>query len=78
MTNPEMEAILTKGGISAEDVEKIGEWISGAQRYFLQPFTDRDTVPNRFLSAPEADDLRLYREIAARYVVLAEIRGLDE
>lgn len=23
MTNPEMEAILTKGGISAEDVEKI-------------------------------------------------------
>ena len=62
----------------AEDFEKIGEWISGAQRYFLQPFTDRDTVPNRFLSAPDAADMRLYREIAGRHVQLAEIRGLDE
>ena len=62
----------------APDFEEIGKWIAGAQRYFLQPFTDRDTVPDRSLSAPEAEDLRLYREIAARHVQLAEIRGLDE
>ena len=62
----------------ARDFEEIGEWISGAERYFLQPFTDRDTVPNRFLSAPDAENMRLFREIAARYTKLAEIRGLDE
>lgn len=62
----------------AHDFEEIGAWISGAERYFLQPFTDRDTVPDRSLSAPEASSLREYRDISARFVKLAEIRGLDE
>ena len=61
----------------AQDFEEMGMWIEGADCYFLQPFTDRDTVPNRFLNAPDAADLRLYREIIARHVQLAEIRGLD-
>ena len=59
----------------ASDFEAIGEWIAGAQRYYLQAFTDRDTVPDRTLSAPDAEALREFRDIAARYVACAEIRG---
>jgi pyruvate formate lyase activating enzyme len=61
----------------AADFEEIGAWIRGAERYFLQPFTDRDTVPDHALSAPDAQALRAYRDIAARYVQEATIRGLD-
>lgn len=62
----------------ARDFEEIGAWIEGAERYYLQAFTDRDTVPDRTLTAPTPDDLREYREIAAKHVVLAEIRGIDD
>ncbi|MBO4364675.1 MAG: anaerobic ribonucleoside-triphosphate reductase activating protein [Eggerthellaceae bacterium] len=61
----------------ARDFEEIGAWISGAQRYFLQPFTERDTVPNQSLSAPSTDELREFRDIMARYVQHAEIRGAE-
>ena len=59
------------------DFEDIGRWIEGADRYFLQPFTDRDAVPDRTLSAPDSEQLRSFREIAAKYVVIAAIRGAD-
>ena len=61
----------------ASDFEKIGEWIEGAERYFLQAFTDNDAVPDHSLCAPSAETMEQYREIAARYVKLAEIRGID-
>ncbi|MBP3867358.1 MAG: anaerobic ribonucleoside-triphosphate reductase activating protein [Eggerthellaceae bacterium] len=62
----------------ASDIEKIGQWIEGAERYFLQSFTDRDTVPDRSLSAPSAEKLAEFREIAARHVKFAAVRGVDE
>ena len=62
----------------ARDFEEIGSWIEGADRYFLQPFTNRDTVPDPSLSAPDPADLRVFRDISARYVKQVEIRGLDE
>ena len=60
------------------DFHEIGAWIQGARRYFLQAFTDRDTVPDHSLSAPDPAALRLYRDICAEYVEQVEIRGLDE
>ena len=59
------------------DFEKIGEMIKGAKRYFLQCFTDRDTVPYGNLSAPSKEDLEAFRDIAAGYVQDAQIRGVD-
>jgi pyruvate formate lyase activating enzyme len=62
----------------ASDFEEIGAWIAGADRYYLQAFADRDAVPDRTLIAPTADEMREYRDIAARYVGCAEIRGTDD
>ena len=61
----------------ASDFEKIGKMIEGAPLYFLQCFTDRDTVPYENLHAPSAKELRLYAEIAGRYVGCAAVRGVD-
>ena len=60
-----------------EDFEAIGKWIEGAKRYFLQCFTDRDTVPFGGLSAPSKEKLEKCAEAAVKYVGEVKIRGVD-
>ena len=62
----------------ADSFRGIGEWIRGARRYFLQKFTDRDTVPFGGFHAPADDEMRHYAEIARKYVSSVEIRGMTE
>ena len=59
------------------DFEEIGAMIEGAKRYFIQPFTDRDTVPFGNLHAPGKADLEAYLALVRRYVPNAELRGAD-
>ena len=61
-----------------ESFRKIGEWIQGAKRYFLQKFTDRDTVPCEGFHAPENADMGRYLEIVKEFVPSAELRGVEE
>lgn len=61
----------------AEDFEKTGKMIKGAKRYFLQRFTDRDSVPYGNLTAPSFDDMRRYAEIARKYVKNTQLRGVE-
>ncbi len=58
-----------------ESIRAIGEWIHGAKRYYLQPFTDRETVPFDGLHAPEEEQLQRWLEMIKPHVGVAEIRG---
>ena len=60
-----------------EDFHAIGQWIRGAKRYFLQAFTDRETVPFAGFHAPGADQLASYLAVVSAYVEEAHIRGVD-
>ena len=62
----------------AESFRKIGEWIAGAKRYFLQKFTDRDTVPFEGFHAPSDEEMKQYRDIVRQTVPAAELRGVEE
>lgn len=55
----------------------IGPMIEGAKHYYLQKFTDRDTVPFEGLCAPEDDEMRKYADIIRPYVPSVELRGVD-
>ncbi len=59
------------------DFEEIGKMISGASHYFLQCFTDRDSVPFEGLHAPSKEDLERYAAIARKYVPDTQLRGVD-
>ena len=61
----------------AESFRKMGEWIRGAKRWYLQKFTDRDTVPFEGFHAPADEKMREYLAAAREYVPSAELRGLD-
>ena len=60
-----------------EDFHKIGELIGGARAYFLQRFTDRDSVPYGNLTSPHPDEMRIFAEIARKYVENTSLRGVD-
>lgn len=60
----------------AADFDEIGTWIRGAKRYFLQAFTDRDTVPFAGLHAPSAEKLSGYLEQVRPCVQEAALRGV--
>ncbi|MBQ1729550.1 MAG: anaerobic ribonucleoside-triphosphate reductase activating protein [Oscillospiraceae bacterium] len=58
------------------DFEKIGALIPGAKRYFLQAFTDRDTVPFEGFHAPSKEKLDSYLAAVSPFVPSAELRGV--
>ena len=62
---------------SEEDFEEIGRMIRGAKRYFLQAFTDRDTVPFDGLHAPRAEKMKSCLARVKPWVEAAELRGVD-
>ena len=53
----------------------MGDWIHGAGKYFLQPFVDRDTVPQRGLTAPDREELQAWAEIMRNHVQEVAVRG---
>ena len=61
----------------AADFEAIGAWIAGAKRFFMQPFTDRDTVPFEGLHAPSKAKMLAWLEIMGRYVPESRLRGAE-
>ena len=61
----------------ASDFHAMGKLIEGAKHYFLQGFTDRDTVPFEGFSAPPQDALQDFVAIAQTYVPDTRLRGMD-
>jgi len=61
---------------SEESFGKIGPWIEGADRYFLQAFADRDTVVYAGFSAPDKETLEAYADIVRPYVNSVGVRGV--
>ena len=55
----------------------IGEMIRGAEQYFLQCYTDRDSVLIPGLSAPSRGDMDRYAGIIRPFVRNVQIRGMD-
>ena len=60
-----------------EDFEKIGALIGGAKRYFLQRFTDRDSVPYGNLTAPSFEKMYELEAIAKQYIPDTKLRGVE-
>ena len=60
-----------------ESFEQIGQWINGPKRYYLQRFTDRETVPFEGLHAPTEEQMRHWAAIVRPYVPAVELRGVD-
>ena len=57
--------------------EEIARWIKGAKHYYLQRFTDRETVPFEGLHAPAAEQMSHWADIVRPMIPAVELRGVD-
>ena len=63
---------------SEADIDDMGTWVTSLgtpKKWFLQAFTDRDTVIYSGLSAPSDEELISFRTCLCKYAVQAAIRG---
>lgn len=60
-----------------EDMKKIGEWIKGAPKYYIQPFKDSGDILEEGNTPPGSGDLKRFLTIVRDYVPAARLRGTD-
>lgn len=72
----EFRTTIVKEFHNEENITKIGEWISGAKRYFLQSFSDSENVIEKNLHPVEENQLKYWKDILKRYINFVEIRGI--
>ena len=59
----------------AEDFVRIGQWLKGAERYFLQAFRDGDAVLRRGLHACSDEEMHIFKELVRPFIPNVKIRG---
>ena len=55
---------------------KLGDWLAGAKRYYIQCFQPRDTVLQAGLHAPSEMQLHRWAELVRPKIPAVEIRGI--
>lgn len=58
------------------DFDAVGQWLAGAERFFLQCFRESDAVPDRSLHTPSREKLARCREHLLPYITNVTIRGI--
>ena len=72
----EFRTTVTKNFHTMEDIEKIGEWIKGTEKYYLQNFVDSGNLIDCNVEGVSKEEMQLMLERIKKYVPTAEIRGL--
>ena len=72
----EFRTTVTKNFHTMEDIEKIGEWVKGVEKYYLQNFVDSGNLIDSNVEGVSKEEMQLMLERIKKYVPTAEIRGL--
>lgn len=59
-----------------EDIQKIGKWLSGSRRYFLQAYKESEQVIHPVYSSYSREQLENYRRMLLEEIPQVEIRGI--
>lgn len=74
----EFRTTLVKGIHGPEDMEGIGKWLAGEERYFLQTFVDSGNLLGKGFEAFSAEETREFLQIIRKYIPTAKLRGQEE
>lgn len=72
----EFRTTVIAGCHTDDDFRAIGEWIGGAERYYLQNFVDSGNLICPDTVGVDEDSLRRFAAIASPFVRLCEVRGI--
>ncbi len=72
----EFRTTVVKEYHAIDDIREAAQSISGAERYYLQSFTDSGDIIGSSLSAVSESDIKKMRDAALPFVEHCEIRGI--
>ena len=72
----EFRTTVVKEFHTIEDIEKIGKFINGAPRYYLQNFVDSGNLIGENLHPVSKEELAKMKEIVSPFIKNVEIRGI--
>lgn len=73
----EFRTTVTKQLHDEHAFAEIGEWLSGADAYFLQAYRDSENVIERKFSSYKKEELEAFAEILKKTIHRVEMRGLE-
>ena len=72
----EFRTTVTKDFHTREHFEKIGQWISGAEKYFLQSFVDSGDLIDSKICGCDEEEMKEFLNIVKTYVPNVRLRGI--
>jgi pyruvate formate lyase activating enzyme len=72
----EFRTTIVKELHDLSDIQKIGEWIKGAKKYFLQSFVDSGNTIKTGYSAHDKNTLEAFKQAVLEHISRVEIRGI--
>lgn len=72
----EFRTTVVGGYHTHDDFREIGEWLRGAEAYFLQNFVDSGALLDPETRGADESEMKEYLEIMKQFVPAAELRGM--
>lgn len=72
----EFRTTVVKGYHTKESFEKIGLWLQGTERYFLQNFVDSGDLIGKDTEGCSEEEMKEFLEVVRKYVPKTELRGI--
>ena len=72
----EFRTTVTRQYHTVEDIEKIGKWIRGDEKYFLQQFKDSGDIIGEGISEYAKDEMTALLDQIRQFVPNAQLRGV--
>ena len=73
----EFRTTLVKGIHVEEDAEKIGKWLAGEKKYFLQGFVDSGNLLGTGYAAFSPEETKAFLQTIRKYIPEAKLRGQE-
>lgn len=72
----EFRTTVVKHYHNKENFEKIGQWLAGTEKYFLQNFVDSGDLIYAKAKGCSEEEMKEFLEVVQRYVPVAKLRGM--
>lgn len=74
----EFRTTLVKGIHRTKDMDGVGKWLAGEEKYFLQGFVDSGNLLGEGFEAFSAEEMQEFLRVIRKYVPTAKLRGQEE
>ena len=72
----EFRTTVTRNFHSKEEFERIGQWLTGTEKYFLQNFVDSGDLINGRIKGCSEEEMKEFLSVVQKYIPGAKLRGI--